>query len=163
MKDFMVGFSTNQKILIREGFNELVVKGKLRKAARLSTMAKMKMSIKQTPKNMIFPLWMIRCLFKIVLHFIPFIGPLSLVLIEGPRHGRRCHRRYFELKGFDARQEEGYVRERRGQYMGFGIMAAALESTPIIGLFFAYTNTAGAALWSVAIEKRLAAGVRKKI
>ena len=35
----------------------------------------------------------------------------------------------------------------------FGVGAVLLEMVPIAGIFFAFTNTCGAALWSADLEK----------
>ena len=35
----------------------------------------------------------------------------------------------------------------------FGVAAALLELVPIAGIFFAFTNTVGAALWAADLEK----------
>lgn len=39
-------------------------------------------------------------------------------------------------------------------YLRFGIVAAILESLPIIGMFFGFTNATGAALWAAKMEKK---------
>ena len=36
----------------------------------------------------------------------------------------------------------------------FGVPAVLLEMIPVAGLFFAFTNTVGAALWAVELEQR---------
>lgn len=71
------------------------------------------------------------------------------------------HGRYFELKGYDSKEVSNYVSDRRGQYLGFGIVAGALESVPFISRFFTFSNTVGAALWAVANERRLLSKQKK--
>lgn len=148
-------------VMTREGFDDLVVRGRLRRAVRPTFFSRLKVSLKNAPKNILFPAWILTCLVKISLHFVPVVGPVLLVLMDGPKHARRCHRRYFELKGFDQLKEEQYVRDHRGQYLGFGMVSAALESLPVIGLFFAFTNTTGAALWAVNAERRILSANRQ--
>jgi uncharacterized protein involved in cysteine biosynthesis len=140
-------------VLSMEGLDEMVVAGRLRKRLDDSPIVRVKKFVKHTPKNLIFPLWTLKCAIKISLHFVPFFGPVCLVILEGPKHGRRMHRRYFELKGLNVKQEKAYISERRGQYMGFGMVAAGFESVPIMGLFFNFTNCVGAALWAANVEK----------
>jgi len=36
----------------------------------------------------------------------------------------------------------------------FGVPAVLLEMVPIAGIFFAYTNTCGAALWAADLESK---------
>lgn len=148
-------------VLSREGFDSLVVKGRLRRVIRPTFFSRLKMSIKNAPRSIMFPAWVIQCSIKVALHFLPVFGPVLLVLMDGPKHARRCHRRYFELKGFDQNQEDQYVHDHRGQYLGFGMVSAALESLPAVGLFFAFTNTTAAALWAASSERRIMSANRQ--
>jgi len=36
----------------------------------------------------------------------------------------------------------------------FGVPATLLEMLPVVGIFFAFTNTVGAALWAADLEQR---------
>lgn len=150
-------------VLSMEGLDEMVIAGRMRKRIDDSPVVRMKRFFKQTPQNVIFPVWVFKCTAKIFLHFIPFIGPVFFVFLEGPKHGRRLHRRYFDLKGLTPKQEKAYISEKRGQYMGFGMMAAALEAIPIAGVFFCFTNCVGAALWAANIEKANINAARRSI
>ena len=40
----------------------------------------------------------------------------------------------------------------------FGVPAVLLELVPLFGIFFAFTNTVGAALWAADMEQKSAAG-----
>lgn len=40
----------------------------------------------------------------------------------------------------------------------FGVPAVLLELVPIAGIFFAFTNTVGAALWAADMEQKSTAG-----
>lgn len=42
---------------------------------------------------------------------------------------------------------------RKGPYTGFGIVATLLEMVPVLGIFFTFTNTVGAALWAADLER----------
>ena len=48
--------------------------------------------------------------------------------------------------------KEEWIADRRAAYTGFGIPAVLLEMVPFVGIFFAFTNTVGAALWAADIE-----------
>ena len=39
-------------------------------------------------------------------------------------------------------------------HISFGVPAVLLELVPIAGIFFAFTNTVGAALWAADIEQK---------
>ena len=64
-----------------------------------------------------------------------------------------AHTRYFQLKEWDKNQRERHVQEYRPAYTGFGIAATLLEMVPVASIFFAFTNTVGAALWAADFEK----------
>lgn len=38
-------------------------------------------------------------------------------------------------------------------YFSFGVPATVLEMIPFVGIFFAFTNTVGAALWAADLEQ----------
>ncbi|KAK6414378.1 hypothetical protein LTR95_017744 [Oleoguttula sp. CCFEE 5521] len=54
----------------------------------------------------------------------------------------------------DKTQREQAVEKRKAAYASFGIVAVLLEMIPIAGIFFAYTNTVGAALWAADLEQK---------
>lgn len=142
-------------VMSREGHDELVLRSRLRRGAELSTVAIGKQTTKSIVKNTVAPKWLFRTFLRISLNFVPFVGPLIIVMMDGPSHGRKAHSRYFELKRFDGKETDHYVRSRRGQYWGFGMIAGALETVPLIGFIFTFTNTVGAAIWASQIETRL--------
>jgi hypothetical protein len=47
----------------------------------------------------------------------------------------------------------------------FGVPAVLLELIPFVGIFFAFTNTCGAALWAADIEakRNTAPGLREQV
>ncbi|CAN6641431.1 hypothetical protein TRVA0_018S02322 [Trichomonascus vanleenenianus] len=142
-------------VMSREGQDELVLKAKLHDRVKSpGTMYKFKQYIKESPKSMMMPGWMLKSLLKITLHFIPILGPLIIVVMDGPKHGKRLHGRYFELKQMDSKELDAYVKDRRGQYWGFGIIAGMLENVPFMGFAFTFTNVVGAALWAAAVERK---------
>lgn len=149
-KPLRVMFDT---ILSREGLDDLVVKGKLRKFVEPTPLDQLKKKMRNLPKKLIWPTWTIKAATKLILHFIPILGPIVLVASQGPKMAQECHERYFQLKGFDAKKRKSYVTSRRAQYMGFGVVAAGLEAIPVLGFVFSFTNCAGAALWAAQVEK----------
>ncbi|KAI9708785.1 MAG: hypothetical protein M1820_003740 [Bogoriella megaspora] len=98
------------------------------------------------------PTAIMRYFMYLPLNFIPVVGTVLFILLQGKRNGPFLHARYFELKGMNRRQREQYVEDRRGAYTGFGVVATLLEMIPVIGIFFAFTNTVGAALWASDME-----------
>ncbi|KAK5201545.1 hypothetical protein LTR16_002287 [Cryomyces antarcticus] len=100
------------------------------------------------------PTAIIRYSMYLPLNFIPVVGTVMFVLLQGQKFGPHAHERYFTLKKMNARQREEWVNERKAAYTSFGVAAVLLELVPIAGIFFAFTNTVGAALWAADLEQR---------
>ena len=100
------------------------------------------------------PKALMRYFMYLPLNFIPVVGTVLFIGLQGKRTGPFLHSRYFELKGMSRNQREQFVEERRGAYTGFGVVATLLEMVPVVGIFFAFTNTVGAALWASDMEGR---------
>lgn len=110
------------------------------------------------------PQALIRYLMYLPLNFIPVIGTVLFVLLQGRKHGPSAHARYFQLKGMSGPQREKFVEERQAAYTSFGVPAVLLELVPIAGIFFAFTNAVGAALWAADLEQHgsTAPGLREQ-
>lgn len=87
------------------------------------------------------------------LNFIPVVGTVMFVLLQGKRSGPLAHQRYFQLKGMSKGSREEWVEKRQAAYTSFGTIAVLLEMIPVAGILFAFTNTTGAALWAAELEK----------
>lgn len=74
----------------------------------------------------------------------------------GRKQGPGYHSRYFQLKGFSERQKETFIQNRRPEYLAFGSVAMLLNMVPGANILFQYTNTVGAALWALDIERKRA-------
>ncbi|KAK4982633.1 hypothetical protein LTR66_009170 [Elasticomyces elasticus] len=98
------------------------------------------------------PSAIIRYFMYLPLNFIPVVGTVLFVILQGRRYGPAAHSRYFQLKGMNASSKEKWIQERQAAYASFGVPAVLLEMVPIAGIFFAFTNTVGAALWAADLE-----------
>lgn len=98
------------------------------------------------------------------LNFIPFVGTAIFILLQGKRFGPNAHARYFQLRQMSAQQREEFIEARSGAYTSFGVVAQLFELVPFVGMFFAFTNTVGAALWAADMEARggTAPGLREQ-
>ncbi|KAJ9496850.1 hypothetical protein H2202_007627 [Exophiala xenobiotica] len=114
--------------------------------ARLGKMLK-------TPFAKFTPNAIVRYLLYLPLNFIPVVGTIIFILLQGKRAGPAAHTRYFQLKEWSKRQRDVHVEEHRGGYTSFGVAAFVLEMIPFANLVFAFTNTVGAALWAADLEK----------
>ncbi|KAF2841392.1 hypothetical protein M501DRAFT_1000584 [Patellaria atrata CBS 101060] len=99
------------------------------------------------------PKAIIRYFMYLPLNFIPVVGTVLFVILQGRRFGPTAHDRYFQLKGMSKSQREAWVEKKKAAYTSFGIPAVLLEMVPVAGIFFSFTNTVGAALWAADLEK----------
>lgn len=58
----------------------------------------------------------IRYLLYLPLNFIPVVGTVIFVILQGKRNGPQAHSRYFQLKQWNKQQRELFVEENRGGY-----------------------------------------------
>lgn len=62
---------------------------------------------------------------------------------------------YLEMKGIKNLDEQDViVAKQKLMFYQFGWAALVLTCIPIIGTFFAFTNTVAAALWAIDLEKQ---------
>ena len=95
----------------------------------------------------------IRYLLYLPLNFIPVVGTVVFIILQGKRSGPAAHTRYFQLKEWSQRQRQIHIEEHRGGYTSFGVASFLLEMIPFANLVFAFTNTVGAALWAADLER----------
>lgn len=100
------------------------------------------------------PKALIRYIMYLPLNFIPVVGTVIFILLQGRTRGHFVHDRYFQLKGWSSYQQEDWLARHTGPYTTFGTIATLLEMIPLLSMFFAFTNTVGAALWAADIEQK---------
>ncbi|KAH7029454.1 uncharacterized protein B0I36DRAFT_325812 [Microdochium trichocladiopsis] len=100
------------------------------------------------------PKAIIRYVMYLPLNFIPVVGTVAFILIQGRNRGKGVHGRYFQLKRWSAAEQRDWLTEHTAPYTSFGTVATLLEMIPIASMFFMFTNTVGAALWAADIEQR---------
>ncbi|TIA37469.1 hypothetical protein D6C78_04719 [Aureobasidium pullulans] len=138
--------------LVAKGEAELV--SKERKVGRGGDAIGRLGKIVKKPFAKFAPSAIIRYVMYLPLNFIPVVGTVMFILLQGKRAGPAAHSRYFQLKGMNKARQDEWVEKRQGAYTGFGTVATLLELVPIAGVFFAFTNTTGAALWAADLESR---------
>lgn len=99
------------------------------------------------------PSAIIRYFMYLPLNMIPVVGTILFIVLQAKRLGPLAHARYFQLKGMGKREKEEWIETRGPQYTSFGVPATVLEMIPFVGIFFAFTNTVGAALWAADLEQ----------
>jgi len=106
----------------------------------------------KSPFEKYSPKSLIRYLMYLPLNFIPVVGTVVFVLLQGRARGESVHTRYFQLKKWNNSQREEWLKENAAPYAAFGTVATLLELIPLVNIFFTFTNTTGAALWAADIE-----------
>lgn len=101
------------------------------------------------------PTAIIKYFMYLPLNFIPIVGTVIFIILQGKSSGPVAHERYFQLKGLDKSGKEQFIDNKRGAYTSFGIVSNLLELIPIAGIFFTFTNATGAALWAADLESTL--------
>ncbi|KAG9062995.1 hypothetical protein KI688_004595 [Linnemannia hyalina] len=87
------------------------------------------------------------------LNFIPVAGSVTFCYINGKAMVPDIHRRYFDMKRMTEDERKDWIRKRQADYIAFGFVSQALELVPFLGILFGFTNTIGAALWAVDLER----------
>ncbi|KAK9478313.1 hypothetical protein V1514DRAFT_81039 [Lipomyces japonicus] len=152
-------------VLTLEGFDDLVVDYNLQLPEEIDINSihgawqkfvnKLRTKWRLFKYRMRSPYVFVKKIILFLIGFIPIIGPIVKTLVNSVGHAKKLQARYFLLKGFSQREIRFFVRKRQGAYLTFGAFAGLLESIPIIGLLFSYTNTIGAALWATKLENKM--------
>lgn len=102
--------------LIAQGHTELVAKDRQVKSGGAGdTIARLgKMMSKPFAK--FTPSAIIRYFMYLPLNFIPVVGTIAFVVLQGRKYGPNAHNRYFQLKGMNAAQKDRHVEARQGAY-----------------------------------------------
>ena len=58
----------------------------------------------------------IRYVMYLPLNFIPIVGTVMFIFLQGKRNGPSAHSRYFQLKQWTKRQQDAFVEQNRGGY-----------------------------------------------
>lgn len=116
------------------------------------------------------PSAIIRYFMYLPLNFIPVVGTVLFVILQGRKFGPTAHARYFQLKQMKKQEKDQFIEKRKAAYarlvirfqsyyfnttnfISFGVPAVLLELVPVLGIFFSFTNTVGAALWAADMEQ----------
>lgn len=65
------------------------------------------------------PSAIIRYFLYLPLNFIPVVGTVVFVLLQGKRNGPAAHARYYQLKQWSKSQREAFVEQNRGGYTSY--------------------------------------------
>lgn len=140
-------------VLSRESADSVVLQGKLRRIAKVPFYIKCGKLFWVLPQILVLPYTLLKGLLMVLINYIPIFGWYIVTFIQAPSKALQAHARYFTLKGYDERQVLAIYKANTGAYLGYGLISNGLELIPILNIFFMFTNTLGAAVWAVEIEK----------
>ena len=103
--------------LVSKNTTDLVSSGRQIKAGG-DPMAKLGKLVKK-PFAKFSPKAVIRYLLYLPLNFIPVVGTIIFVVLQGRRTGPVAHARYFQLKGWNSAQKEKHIEQNRAAYTRF--------------------------------------------
>ncbi|KAH8655052.1 hypothetical protein BGZ60DRAFT_418295 [Tricladium varicosporioides] len=139
-------------VLVAKRQTEILSEGRQLKSGNFNDpIAKLGKLVK-SPFQKFTPKAIIRYVMYLPLNFIPVVGTIIFVLIQGRSRGNIVHDRYFQLKKWDSAQRQKWLKENTAPYTAFGTVATLLELIPFASIIFNFTNTVGAALWAADIE-----------
>lgn len=110
--------------------------------------------ILKSPFSRFSPKALVRYVMYLPLNFIPVVGTVVFILLQGRSRGNGVHDRYFQLKRWSSSERSKWLSDHTGPYAAFGTVATLLEMVPLASILFSFTNTVGAALWAADIEKK---------
>ncbi|TAQ86174.1 hypothetical protein B7494_g5505 [Chlorociboria aeruginascens] len=136
-------------VLVARNQSALLSEGRQLKAGNFQDpIAKLGKLIK-SPFEKFTPKALIRYILYLPLNFIPVVGTVAFVLLQGRSRGNSVHTR---LKNWSNSQREAWLKKNTAPYTAFGVVATFLELVPVASILFSFTNTVGAALWASDIE-----------
>lgn len=101
-------------VLVSKGTTDLVSGGRQIKAGG-NPMDKLGKLLKQ-PFAKFTPQALIRYFMYLPLNFIPVVGTVLFVILQGRRAGPTAHQRYFQLKGWSNSQQQQHIDEYKAAY-----------------------------------------------
>ncbi|KAL3657550.1 hypothetical protein V7S43_017517 [Phytophthora oleae] len=87
------------------------------------------------------------------LHLIPVIGSIVYAWLHSTFMAWESHLYYFDLKGLGFKQQQHWISQRKFQYSSFGFQMLLLQMIPLVGPLFIFSNTCGAALLAIKMER----------
>jgi hypothetical protein len=54
------------------------------------------------------------------LNFIPVVGTVIFIILQGRKFGPTAHARYFQLKKMNKHRQDEFIEQRRGAYTRYG-------------------------------------------
>ncbi|CZR63968.1 uncharacterized protein PAC_13865 [Phialocephala subalpina] len=139
-------------VLVARRQTEILAEGRQLKSGNFNDPIAKLGKLMKSPFEKFTPKALVRYVMYLPLNFIPVVGTVLFVLLQGRTRGHSVHTRYFQLKKWTNAEKEDWLKENTAPYTAFGTVATLLELIPFASIFFTFTNTVGAALWAADIE-----------
>lgn len=144
---------TFDAVLIDQGCQDLVAGGR-----QLDTTAptSVQMLGKPTIKSVYSPFSFRQIALFVVtlpLSFIPIVGIIFFLIVNGFYAGSLSHHRLYKLQGLDKSQRKQQIKKRKLKYTWFGAVHLTLQLVPGLSMLFLLTSAAGSGLWASKLEK----------
>lgn len=104
-------------VLVSKNTTNLVSEGRQIKSGG-DSIAKLGKIVKK-PFAKFTPKALIRYVMYLPLNFIPVVGTVIFVVLQGKRAGPAAHSRYYQLKEWNSSQRQKHIEEYRGAYTRF--------------------------------------------
>lgn len=140
-------------VLLETGNQKLVQNGRELTSGSSSALTRLGKLAKK-PLTLFSVESLVRYLIRLPLNFIPVVGTVIFLMVQGRETGPAMHERYFSLKGYTKAQKEEFINRNKAGYMVFGAVCTLLQLVPLASVFFLYTDVVGAALWAVDLERK---------
>lgn len=101
-------------VLVSKNTTDLLTGGRQLKSGG-DSIEKLGKLVKQ-PFAKFTPKALIRYVMYLPLNFIPVVGTVIFVILQGKRAGPAAHTRYYQLKGWDSNQRQKHIEEYRAAY-----------------------------------------------
>ena len=102
--------------LIAKGHSDLVAKERQVKTGKTGDAIGRLGKLVTKPFAKFTPTALVRYFMYLPLNFIPVVGTVAFVFLQGKRNGPMAHNRYYQLKGESATQKEKSIEQRQGAY-----------------------------------------------
>jgi len=106
--------------LLSKGHSDLVAKDRQVKSGSAGDAIGRLGKLVSKPFQKFTPTAIVRYFMYLPLNFIPVVGTVAFVVLQGRRYGPSAHARYFQLKGMNAAQKEKFIEEHKGGYTRYG-------------------------------------------
>lgn len=135
------------------GYDRVVIPGKLKRLVPQTLGAQF---MEMNPINLF--MFLFQTFYKCFISLIPIIGSVSMFYNQSVFIAEQSQTRMWQLTRQRPRQIKYKINQFEGDMFLFGLVCQILESIPILGVFFCFTDHVGAALFACEHSDVLPAG-----